>query len=350
MLVAARASVIVPTYNEAENIEGLVRRVCAAMPDAEILVIDDDSPDGTAERARELARNFPVRVIVRTEERGLATAALRGIAESSCDVCVVMDADLSHPPEMIPELVRAVEDGADLAIGSRYVSGGDIDTWPMGRRLVSRTGTALARPLTSALDPLAGFFCLRRGLLAAVTLKPRGFKILLEILARTRPARVMEIPIRFSDRECGASKFGSFERRSFLRQLWTLYRDLNAWPWRLLKFLATGAAGYVVHLAVLCALVEVGGLAPMIAAVGAFSVAMTSNYAINKQWTFRAGHVPLVRSYLVYAVGAIGGLATQLGVMCLLASLHYVLAASLGIAAGTAFTFLTSHRWAFAKR
>ena len=348
--VRTRATVVVPTFNERDNLEPLVRRICAALPDVEIVVVDDASRDGTADRARELAQDFPVRVIERFDDRGLSTAVMRGISEAPTDLCVVMDADLSHPPEAIPALVRAVEEGADVAVGSRYVPGGDIDEWPLFRRLASRAGTLLARPLTAVRDPMAGFFCLRRSLLGGVELKPRGFKILLEILARTGIRRAVEVPIRFEDRAAGQSKFSGRERKEFLKQVATLYRDLNAWPWRVLKFLAAGASGYLLHMAVLASLVEFLGAAPMRGAVAAFAVAMTSNYVVNRLWTFRARATPVARSYLAYAVGAVGGLLVQLVVMQALAWTHYAIAASLGIVAGTLVTFLSSQLWAFAKR
>jgi dolichol-phosphate mannosyltransferase len=342
----ARVTVVVPTYNEADNLPALARRLAAAMPEAELLVVDDASIDGTAGVARALS----AKVVERVGERGLSTAVLRGVAEARTDLVVVMDADLSHPPEAVPALVRAVEEGADVAVGSRYVPGGDIDRWPLLRRLTSKAGTLLARPLTSVRDPMAGFFCLRRSSLRGVELRPRGFKILLEILARVRPGRVVEVPIRFEDREAGKSKFDGRERREFLKQVWALYRDLNAWPLRVAKFLATGALGYALHLAVLVALVEGTGLAPLKAAAAAFGLAMTSNYALNRFWTFRAREARLASSFAAYAAGALGGLAVQLGAMHLLRSFHYALSASAGIALGAAVTFLTSQAWAFAKR
>ncbi len=348
--VRFRATVVVPTFNEAENLPVLVRRIINAVPDVEVLVVDDASADGTAAVARDLAHSFPVRVVERRGERGLSTAVLRGFAESRTDVVAVLDADLSHPPEMLPELLRALEEGADVAVGSRYVPGGDIDHWPLVRRLTSRAGTLLARPLTSVRDPMAGCFCLRRSLLRGVDLKPRGFKILLEILARVRPARVVEVPIHFEDRAAGASKFDGRERQEFLKQVGSLYLDLNAWPLRLAKFLLVGALGYGIHLAALLALVEAVGLFPMKAAVAAFSLAMSCNYVFNRFWTFKAKAAAFARSYPAYAVGALGGLAVQLASMHVLRHLHYALGASVGIALGAAVTFLTSRAWAFAKR
>jgi len=222
----APVTIVIPTLNEAATIENLVRRVLATCPGAEVVVVDDASGDGTADRVRALGRTRPVRLVERRGEQGLSTAVLRGLAEARTDLVVVMDADLSHPPEAVPALVRAVEEGADMAVGSRYVPGGALDGWPFLRRLASAAGTLLARPLVRVRDPLAGFFCLRKGLLEGIELRPRGFKILLEILARARPRKVVEIPIRFVDRAAGQSKFGPRERREFLRQVWALYRDL----------------------------------------------------------------------------------------------------------------------------
>lgn len=222
-----RASVIVPTYNEADNVEPLARRVFAAVPRVEIVFVDDASSDGTADRARRLAADGPVRVVERRGERGLSTAVLRGFEEAKADVVAVLDADLSHPPEALPALIAAVEGGADAAVGSRYAPGGEIERWPLCRRLASKAGTWLARPLTPVSDPMSGYFCLRRSRLRGLRLRPRGFKILLEILARGKFERVVEVPIRFEDRAAGRSKFGARERKEFLRQLWDLYRELG---------------------------------------------------------------------------------------------------------------------------
>jgi dolichol-phosphate mannosyltransferase len=348
--VRARATVVVPTYNEAENVEPLVRRICAALPDVEIVFVDDASKDGTADRVRALASSFPVRVVERTDERGLSTAVLRGFREARTDVCVVIDADLSHPPEKAPELVKAVEDGAEVAVGSRYMAGGDIDEWPLFRRFASKAGTWLARPLTPVSDPMAGFFCLRRSLVEGVVLKPRGFKILLEILARCGVKKIAEVPIRFGDRAAGESKFSGKERKEFLRQVLTLYRDLNAWPMRVAKFLMTGGTGYVLHMAILWLTVRQGGWNKYLGNTVAFACAMTSNYCINRLWTFRARAVPLPGSYVIYAIGALGGWGIQIGALRLLERWNLFVAATAGIVAGTVFTFVTSQFIAFRKR
>jgi dolichol-phosphate mannosyltransferase len=344
------ATVVVPTYNESDNLPTLVERVCTALPGAEVVVVDDASKDGTADVARELAKKFPVRVVERFDERGLSTAVLRGMDEARTDLCVVMDADLSHPPEAIPKLVQAVQDGADVAVGSRYVPGGDIDEWPLFRRFASRAGTLLARPLTPVRDPMAGFFCLRKSLFAGIALKPRGFKILLEILARTGTKKTAEVPIHFEDRAAGASKFSSKERREFLKQVWTLYLDLNAWPWRFAKFLMIGALGIVPDVAVLNLAVKGFHANPMQGAVAGWFVAMTGNYALNRIWTFRARQLPIVSSYIKYALGVLGGLGVKIAVMKAFPSWNYNVSNVLGIVAGTLFNYLASQLWAFARR
>jgi len=350
---ATQATIVIPTYNEADNLPPLCHRIVAALPGAEILVVDDGSKDGTADVARKLAEKHSVRVIERVNERGLSTAVLRGLEEARTDLCVVMDADLSHPPEAIPRLVRAVQEGADVAVGSRYVPGGDIDQWPLFRRLASKAGTLLARPLTPVRDPMAGFFCLRKSLLKGVPLKPRGFKILLEILARTGTPRTFEVPIHFEDRSAGDSKFSSKERREFLKQVWTLYCDLNAWPLKLVKFLATGGLGTLIDMAVLYGVARAMGEtepSKYIGAVAGFLTAMTFNFMLNRAWTFRARQIPMHAAYPKYALGTLGGLGVKTATIFATPSLHYLAGNFIGIVLGTIFNFVASQFWAFARR
>jgi dolichol-phosphate mannosyltransferase len=347
------ATVVVPTYNESDNLPKLVERICTALPGTEIVVVDDASKDGTADVARELSKKYPVRIVERFDERGLSTAVLRGMEEARTDLCVVMDADLSHPPEAIPKLVKAVQDGADVAVGSRYIPGGDIDEWPLFRRLASKAGTLLARPLTPVRDPMAGFFCLRKSLFTGIPLKPRGFKILLEILARTGTKKTAEVPIHFEDRAAGASKFSSKERKEFLKQVWTLYQDLNAWPCRVTKFLVTGGLGTFIDMGILYAIARAMGetqSSKYIGAVVGFLAAMTFNFTLNRVWTFRAQEIPIYLSYPKYALGTLGGLAVKTGAIYSLSSVHYLMSNFIGIVLGTIFNYLASQLWAFSRR
>lgn len=228
---ACELSIIVPTFREAANLPILIERCFAAARaaalDAEMVIVDDDSNDGTEALVAELSRNLPVRLVVRKGERGLSSAVLRGFEAAQGEILLVMDADLSHPPERIPDVVRPIREGAaDFVIGSRYVKGGATEKdWGLLRWLNSRAATLLARPLTSAHDPMAGFFCLRRATWQrAERLNPVGYKIGLELLVKARCRRVVEVPITFSDRLHGKSKLTARQQIEYLRHLVRLYR------------------------------------------------------------------------------------------------------------------------------
>lgn len=222
-----QVSVIVPTYNERENLAPLAARIFAVLDprEAELLIVDDNSPDGTAAVAEELGAQFPVRCIVRKNQRGLATAVIHGLREARGELCVVMDADLSHPPEVIPKLLDVMQDPqVQMAIGSRFVPGGKVDLhWPLHRRLNSWLGRMLARPLTGVKDMMSGFFCVRRGDLKLDRLDPVGYKIALELIVRHRWRNVVEVPITFSERVAGQTKLNVAEQLRYLRHLWRLY-------------------------------------------------------------------------------------------------------------------------------
>lgn len=220
-------SVVVPTYNEAGSLPLLAERLGQALAgrDWELLVVDDGSPDGTADLAEALAPRIPVRVLRRRAKSGLASAVTAGFREARGDLLVVMDADLSHPPEVVPTLIDAVVGGADLAVGSRYVPGGGIEDWPRRRRVVSRVACLLGNALVPVRDATSGFFALRRSAIEGVRLNAIGFKIGFEVIARGRYARIVEVPYTFRDRELGASKFGRREVLQYLVQLGQVARD-----------------------------------------------------------------------------------------------------------------------------
>jgi dolichol-phosphate mannosyltransferase len=190
------------------------------------VVVDDASPDGTGAVADEAAKasSVPITVIHRSGKTGLASAVLEGAAAARASVVTVMDADLSHPPELLPALWRAIQGGADIAVASRYVPGGAIERWPLVRRLVSRVATLAARYGLGlrVRDPLSGFFAVRRDLLTGYRYRGLGYKLLVEILATHRGHPVAEIPYRFVDRQRGKSKLGAGEILAFLRLLWHL--------------------------------------------------------------------------------------------------------------------------------
>src|SRR5262245_25573627 len=225
----AIVSLVVPTYNERDNVVPLLEAVRAAMAgrDLEVWIVDDDSPDRTWEVAGDYARAHPeVQVFRRTSKRGLSGAVIEGLLRARGDVLAVMDADLSHDPALLPQLVDAVVAGADVAVGSRRVPGGGADNWPWHRRTASDVATALARwwlrvPLS---DPMSGYFVLQRAVFDGVRdhLQPRGYKILLEIVCRAGPMKLVELPYVFRDRRQGVSKVSPRVGWEFLTSLWEL--------------------------------------------------------------------------------------------------------------------------------
>ena len=202
-------------------------RLAAALvaQDWELIIVDDGSPDGTADLAESYADVHPVRVVRRPGKAGLASAVLAGFAQARGDVLLVMDADLSHPPEAVPRLTMAIADGADLAVGSRYVTGGGTEDWPLRRRVVSRAACLLGNVLVPIRDCTSGFFAIRKSALDGVKLNPIGFKIGFEVMARAHYKKAVEVPYVFRDRELGKSKFGRREIGQYLVQLGQVARD-----------------------------------------------------------------------------------------------------------------------------
>jgi len=219
---------ILPTYNErdrlAELIDALFDATSRAGVDLEVVVVDDNSPDGTGQIADELACSRRMRVVHRAGKLGLGTAVVAGFAIASADIVGVMDADFSHPPVLVPTLFRAMrETDADVVVASRYVPGGSTPDWPFRRRALSRAACFLARPLSPIRDAASGFFVIRRAIARGVAIKAGGFKICLELLVRAWPRRLVEVPYRFDDRELGESKMSVREAAGYLVQLRDLY-------------------------------------------------------------------------------------------------------------------------------
>lgn len=190
------------------------------------MVVDDGSPDGTADIADGLnEKEHPITVVRRSGKLGLASAVVAGFGAAKGDVLLVMDADLSHPPDVAPKLVDAIASGADLAVGSRYVAGGGAKDWPLRRRVVSRVACLLGNVLVPVRDSTSGFFALRRTVIEGVKLNPIGFKIGFEVMARGRYKTAVEVPYVFRDRELGKSKFGQREVGQYLIQIGQVARD-----------------------------------------------------------------------------------------------------------------------------
>lgn len=215
-------SLIIPTYNEAQNIPLVVKEIFSLVTkdliDLEIIIVDDNSPDGTADIAEQLSPEFPVKVVRRSGKMGLGTAVRAGFAASSRPYLGVMDGDLSHDPGIIHDLILSLKE-YDIAIGSRFEKASSVENWNFFRKLLSYSGVGCARLLTRTHDPLSGYFFLRRSVIEGVSLQTKGYKILLEILVKGRCEKVVEIPFRFRMRQFSQSKLSIREHFLFIGQL-----------------------------------------------------------------------------------------------------------------------------------
>lgn len=221
-------SVIVPTYNERERLEELVREVFLALSAAgfraEVVIVDDNSPDGTGEIADRLAERHDVRVIHRAGKLGLGSAVVEGFNVARAPILGVMDADLSHPPSLLPDLLAALRARtADIVVASRYIPGGACENWPLRRRVLSRLGCLAARPLTPVRDVTSGYFLVHREVVENTHVAAPGFKICLELLVRSAVSSIAEVPYVFSDRTAGRSKMTFREALNYFVQLKDLY-------------------------------------------------------------------------------------------------------------------------------
>ena len=354
-------SIIVPTFREAANLPRLAERVEAALSDSglswELLLVDDNSEDGSEAVAAELARRLPLRLVVRRRPpRDLSLSVLEGIRLCRFDRLVVMDADLSHPPERIADLLAALDADCDMVVGSRYAPGGLIDrTWSPWRLLNSRLATSLALPLVDCSDPMSGFFATDRRLLPDLQrLRPIGYKIALELMVRGR-LRVRELPIDFRDRSLGSSKMNWRQQLNFLRHLYRLYRHKFGGPARVLSFVLVGAGGFAIDIAGYFGLQWIG-LEHRLARFLSFWPAVTWNWGLNRSFTFGERHrEPRVRQWGKFVAGSLLGLGVNVGSYTLLTSFVEVFAQRrlpaflLGVLLGTVVNFLLANFYVYRR-
>jgi dolichol-phosphate mannosyltransferase len=322
-------TVVVPTLNEEGNIAALVGKLRQALQgvDWEVMFVDDDSRDGTRAVVRELARtDGRVRVIHRIGRRGLSSACVEGVQASTAPYVAVMDADLQHDEALLPRMLETLEaDEADIAVGSRYVAGGDVAGWDARRAGMSRLATRLGQLILKGhvADPMSGFFMLRRSAFDASvrSLSAVGFKILIDILASAEhPLRVKELPYHFRPRVAGESKLDSMVAWEYA----VLVADKTVGryvPVRFILFALIGVLGLGVHLAVLWTGLNVAALSFPTAQAGATAVAMVGNYSLNNWLTYRDRRrkgwgfvLGLLSFVLICGVGAVAnvGLASFL--------------------------------------
>jgi dolichol-phosphate mannosyltransferase len=356
-------TIVVPTFNERDNVLEVVQRLdsCLRGYAWEVMFVDDDSPDGTADQIREMARqDRRIRCIQRIGRRGLSSACTEGMMASSAPYLAVMDADCQHDETALPRMVELLKAGeADIVVGSRYVDGGGIGNWNASRAKMSRFATHLSRLIIKQdlSDPMSGFFAFRGDVLnpAVRNLSNLGFKILLDLLASSpRPLRLKEVPYEFRNRHAGESKLDSQAMWDYLMLLLDKLVG-HIVPVRFIAFGLVGAVGVVLHFALLTTLFRWMGLPFAVSQASATIAAMISNFALNNALTFRDMRLKgwrwargLALFVLVCGIGALAnvGIASYLFTR----NRMWVLAAFAGIVVGAVWNYAMSAMYTWGKK
>jgi len=358
----AEFAVIVPTFNERDNISELVSRLeqCLQGKAWEVIFVDDDSSDGTAARVREIARQDPrVRCLQRIGRRGLSSACVEGMLASSSPYLAVIDGDCQHDETLLPRMFEILQGGeSDVVVGSRYTAGGGVGSWKASRARMSQFATRLSRAVIKhdLSDPMSGFFALRREVLelAVRDLSSVGFKILLDIIASSpKPLRVKELPYEFRNRHTGESKMDGQAVWSYLMLLADKFIG-GVVPVRFISFVLIGGVGVFVHLTVLTILFRAMSLPFMFSQAGAAAIAMTSNFTLNNVLTYRdmrlRGRLWVMGLFSFMLTCSFGALA-NVGTASFLFKRHtfWVLSALAGIVVGTVWNYAMTATYTWEK-
>jgi dolichol-phosphate mannosyltransferase len=363
-------TVIIPTYKEEANIRNIVTEVDAVFRrnnlNGEILVVDDNSPDGTISIVNEIKKAKPnVNILVRLADHGLSQSVADGFIHASSDILVVIDADLSHPPALIPTMYHEIMGGNDVVIGSRYMDGGGIKKWPLKRRVISLGATFLGRLLfPDVSDPVSGFFAVRKSVVANATLKPRGYKILLEVLGKGTWEKDKEIPFEFVDREIGTSKLKLKTIIEYAQQVIDItlfsftHHQSAAWrEWKkLFKFGLVGFSGIFVNMGLLIFLKEYAGFSIPVASLFAIELSILSNFLLNDFWTFRDLQNHKLSKWwhrlLSFQIVSVGGAFINfvtLNILTYIMGIDYRLANIIGILIAFGWNFIINRNFTWMK-
>lgn len=305
-----QVSIIIPTYNESRNIIQILKSIGENLPkniSAEAIVVDDNSPDSTGKIVDEYLKNvkkiagYTMDIIHRTSKSGLSSAILSGIQRAKGDTIVVMDSDFSHPPQIIPKLIESLKNyQCDMVIASRYIKGGKINGWTLKRKIMSKIATLIAKKGlgVKTKDPMSGFFAFKKNILKGINFDAIGYKILLEILVKKSGIVVKEIPYTFENRNLGSSKLDSSTVIDYFKSAWKLYkfgkskekeekRSSVKFLSKAARFYTVGLSGFVVNYFI--ALLLAGGISDLWylhANLVGIVVSITTNFLLNKTWTF----------------------------------------------------------------
>ncbi|MGN6630276.1 MAG: glycosyltransferase [Candidatus Nitrosocosmicus sp.] len=394
-------SIVIPTYNEAENIIELLESIKqnignSTLTAAEILVVDDNSPDGTGKlvdnyikkingvslRGAAAAGNsnvsgpkVSIRTIHRKQKEGLIQAVLQGVDSAFGEHVLVMDADFSHPPETIPKIIDNLQkNDSCIIVASRYIEGSSIEGWPLKRRLLSLGANSLARlslNIGNIKDPMSGFFAIRKKSIKNIQFNTKGYKILLELLVKDRKTKVIEIPYVFTDRKTGKSKMDFKTSLHYLQSIWKLYRygknaNLNSiekeknsikFLSKAGRFFTVGASGLLINYLV-SVLLSSGLLAKLwyieSTSIGII-ISITSNFMLNKVWTFGDRNFApkhTIKQYLLFLIICSLGASLQLGLVYLLveSKVSYELSLLLAVIAASVSNFVLNKKLTFKEK
>lgn len=352
-------SMIIPTYNEKENIPILLDKLFVIFKqnkiNGEIIIVDDNSPDKTGEIVESLKKKYKsLMVIHRQGKLGLSSAVLEGFSVANGNVLAVMDADLSHPPEKIPEMFDIIKKNeADFVIGSRYIQGGKIEGWNIKRLAMSKGAILLSRVFTPVRDTMSGFFIIKKQCIQNKELNPKGFKILLELIIKADYKNIKEIPITFVNRTKGESKAGIKEIFYYLNNLINYIPHKKNVIKEFFKFAFVGFIGTIINLAVLYYFTEFFGVYYIISAVFAFIIAATSNFIVNKVWTFKEKITDRTfRKYFQFFSVSLIALIVNLFFLYILTEffgIYYIISEIIAIGIALSINFLGNKIWTFNK-
>ena len=375
-----QVSIIIPTYNESENIINILHSIKEIIPKnilTQTIVVDDNSPDGTGKLVEDYLKNVKkmadhtIEIIHRKAKNGLGSAILNGIQQAKGDTIVVMDCDFSHPPQIIPKLVESIKKYQyDIAVASRYIKGGKIQGWSQKRKLMSKFATLIAKKGlgVNTKDPMSGFFAFKRSIIKELNFDAIGYKILLEIIVKTKGVNIKEIPYTFQDREFGSSKLGIKTILDYYKSVWKLYRygkPLEKQEKRAsVKFLSkagrfytVGASGFIVNY--LISLFFTSGGYDMwylhATTIGIFA-SITSNFVLNKIWTFGDRDFKIkktISQYGKFAMFSSLGALVQLGMVYFLVdgnNIAYPLALIIAVITAAFGNFVLNKKWTFKEK
>ena len=376
----SQISIIIPTYNESENIINILHSIREIIPrniSSQTIVVDDNSPDGTGKLVEDYLKNVKkiadntIEIIHRKAKNGLGSAILNGIQQSKGDTIVVMDCDFSHPPQIIPKLIESIKKYQyDIAVASRYIQGGKIQGWSLKRKLMSKFATLIAKKGlgVNTKDPMSGFFAFKRSIIKELNFDAIGYKILLEIIVKTKGVNIKEIPYTFQDREFGSSKLGLKTILDYYKSVWKLYRygkplekqekrSSVKFLSKAARFYTVGASGFLVNY--LISLLFTNGGFDMwylhATVIGIFA-SISSNFLLNKTWTFGDRDFRIkktISQYGKFAMFSSLGALVQLAMVYFLVDgndVSYPLALIVAVITAAFGNFVLNKKWTFKEK